>query len=153
MLVFSSSIDLEKRDKLERIMFFNGNQGQFYFDIVKLVESFGEPEIIEKDRRLRITLPRIDCQNIFATKQDSLVGLLIYNRSLPEQIEIIHIVVDEKYSSTGIYADKKLVLKMMSELKKIALMIKGLKTIHINYKKEDGQERTLYLRRRTASSE
>jgi hypothetical protein len=151
MLVFSSSIDIEKRDKLEQIMFFNGNQKQFHLDIVKLVESFGEPEIIEKDGRLRITLPRVDCQNLFATKNGSLVGLLIFNRSSPEHIELIHIAVDEKYSSTGEYADEKLVLRMMSELKKIALMIKGLKKIHIKYRKEDGQERTLYLRKRVSS--
>lgn len=151
MLVFSSSIDSEKKDKLEQIMFFNGNQGQFYFDIVRLVESFGEPEIIEKDDRLRIALPRVECQNLFATKNGSLVGLLIFNRSSPEQIEIIHIVVDEKYSSTGEYADDKLVLRMFSELKKIALMIKGLKKIRIKYRKESEQERILYLRKRMNS--
>lgn len=148
MLFFSSSIDIEQRDKLEQIMFFNGNQRQFYFDIVRLVESFGEPEIIENGGRLRINLPRTDCQNLFAIKNDSLVGLLIFNRSSPEHIELIHIVVDEKYSSTGEYADEMVVLRMMSELKKIALMIKGLKTIQIKYRKDDEQERMLYLRKR-----
>jgi hypothetical protein len=51
--------------------------------------------------------------------------------------------VDEKYSSTGKYADKLLVLQMINELKKIALKIKDIKTITVKY----GQKRVIHLKK------
>lgn len=148
MLIFSSSINAQEKDNLEQIMFFNKNQGQFYFDIVKLVDTFGEPEIIEENGQLHITLPRIDCQNIFASMNNNLAGVLIFNRNSADNIDLVHIVVGDKYSYTGEYADEMLVLRMINELKKIALMIKNIKTIHINYGKEYKQESILDLTRK-----
>ena len=57
---------------------------------------------------------------------DNLVGLGIYYRDSLDNIDLVHIAVDEKYSSTGKYADKLLVLQIINELKKIALTYKDI---------------------------
>ena len=88
-------------------------------------------------------LYKIDCQNIFTIIDDSLVGLAIYYRDSLDNIDLIHIAVDEKYSSTGIYAEIFLVFQMINELKKIALKIKEIKTITVKY----GQKRVIHLKK------
>ena len=80
-----------------------------------------------------MTLKKLDCLNIFSTVDSALVGMSIIFRDSIQNIDLIHIAVDQKYSSTGIYADQLLVLKMINELKKICLQIKGINTITVKY--------------------
>lgn len=98
-------------------MFFYESPGQFQFNIIQLVESYGEPEIVSINDKLHITLKKVDCQNLFVIKNDELIGVLIYVRNLPDNIELVHIVVDEKYSFSGEYADEMLVFKMINKFK------------------------------------
>jgi hypothetical protein len=144
MFIFSSVIGVEKKEELERIMFFNKSQRRFESNIVNLVELYGQPSVLEENDQLYITLQRAHCQSLFVTKNDKLVGLFIFNRNPPENINLIHIAVDEKFSSTGIYADEMLVNRMISELKKIALKIRGVETISVKY----GRERKFNLKRK-----
>ena len=130
---FSSTINPEQRGVLERVFFFNKNQTEYYFDIGKLIGSYGKPRIIEENDRLYLNFEKIDCQNIFIIIDHNLVSLAIYYRDSLDNIDLVHIAVDEKYSSTGKYADKLLVLQMINKLKKIALKIKGIKTITVKY--------------------
>ena len=62
---------------------------------------------------------KIDCQNIFATVNGNLTGLAIYYRDSLDNIDPIQIAVEEKYSSTDIYADILLVFQIINELKKL----------------------------------
>ena len=140
---FSSTINPEQRGVLERVIFFNNNQTEYYFDIKHLIESYGQPRIVEENDRLYLNFEKIDCQNIFSIIDHNLVGLAIYYRDSLDNIDLVHIVVDEKYSSTGKYADKLLVLQMINKLKKIALKIKGIKTITVKY----GQKRVIHLKK------
>ncbi len=130
---FSSTISPDQREALERIFFFNKNQAEYYFDIEHLIELYGQPRIVEENDRLHLNFEKIDCQNLFTTVNDNLAGLAIFYRDSVDNIDLIHIAVDEKYSSTGIYADRLLVFQMINELKKIALKIKGIKTITVKY--------------------
>jgi hypothetical protein len=145
MFVFSSAINVNKRDELERIMFFNQNQKQFHPNIIRLIEVYGRPSIVEKDNKLRIILEKVNCQNLFIRRGNNLVGALIYHRNLPDNIDLIHIAVDEKYSSTGVYAGEMIVLRMIKELKRIVLMIKGVKKVSVSYK----QKRKIYSVKRS----
>ena len=140
---FSSTINPDQRETLERIFFFNKNHTEYYFDIKHLIESYGQPRIVEEKDRLYLNFEKIDCQNIFTIMDHNLVGLAIYYRDSLDNIDLVHIAVDEKYSSTGKYADKLLVLQMINELKKIALKIKGIKTITVKY----GQKRVIHLKK------
>ena len=140
---FSSTINPDQRETLERIFFFNKNHMEYYFDIELLIESYGQPRIVKENNRLNINFEKVACQNIIAIIDHYLVGLAIYYRDSLDNIDLVHIAVDEKYSSTGKYADKLLVLHMINKLKKIALKIKGIKTITVKY----GQKRVIHLKK------
>ena len=140
---FSSTINPEQRGVLERVIFFNNNQTEYYFDIEHLIKSYGQPRIVEENDRVYLNFEKIDCQNIFIIIDHNLVGLAIYYRDSLDNIDLVHIVVGEKYSSTGKYADKLLVLQMINKLKKIALKIKGIKTITVKY----GQKRVIHKKK------
>ena len=116
--LFSSTINPNQRETLERVFFYNKNQAEYYFDIKHLIESYGPPRIVEEIDRLYLNFEKIDCQNIFIIIDHNLVGLAIYYRDSLDNIDLVHVAVDEKYSSTGKYADKLLVLQMINELKK-----------------------------------
>ena len=143
MKFFSSIINPDQREVLERVFFFNKNQFKYYLNIEHIIESFGQPRIVKKNNRLYLILEKVDCQTIFTMVNDNLVGLAIYYRDSLDNIDLVHIAVDEKYSSTGKYADKLLVLQMINKLKKIALKIKGIKTITIKY----GQKRVNHIKK------
>ena len=132
----SSSVSLDQRETLEQIFFFNKNQSKYYFNIKNLIELYGKPEIVEENKRLYLKLEKTDCQNLFTTVNNNLVGLVIYCRDSLDNIDLIHIAVDEKYSSIGIYADKSLVIQMINKLRMIALKIKDIKTITVKYNQE-----------------
>ena len=110
---------------------------------ILLSHTDNQPRIVEENDRLYLNFEKIDCQNIFTIIDHNLVGLAIYYRDSLDNIDLVHIAVDEKYSSTGKYADKLLVLKMINELKKIVLKIKGIKTITVKY----GQKRVIHLKK------
>ena len=132
----SSSVSLDQRETLEQIFFFNKNQSKYYFNIKNLIELYGKPEIVEENKRLYLKLEKTDCQNLFTTVNNNLVGLVIYCRDSLDNIDLIHIAVDDKYSSIGIYADKSLVIQMINKLRIIALKIKDIKTITVKYNQE-----------------
>jgi hypothetical protein len=119
--------------QLERMFYFNNNQEKCCLNIIMAIELYGIPNIINKNNSLFIAFEKVDCQNLFVIKNGELVGALVFYRNKPENIDLIHIAIDEKYSSTGEYVDNILFLKMINELKKIARMIKGIKTITIKY--------------------
>ena len=82
---------------------------------------------------LYLNFENIDCQNIITIIDHYLVGLAIYYRDSLDNIDLVHIAVDEKYSSKGTQIDKLLVFQIINELKKIVMNIKGINTITIKY--------------------
>ena len=130
---FSSTINPDQKETLERIFFFNKNHTEYYFDIKHLIESYGQPRIVEEKDRLYLNFENIDCQNIFSIIDNNLVGLAIYYRDSLDNIDLVHIAVDEKYSSKGTQTDKFLIFRIINELKKIVMRIKGINTITIKY--------------------
>ena len=95
---------------------------------------------------LYLNFGKIDCQNIFTIIDHNLVGLAIYYRDSLDNIDLVHIAVDEKYSSTGKYADKLLVLQMIlvEHLKLKRVMIQSQKFM---YWQEHFQNKKMCLKR------
>ena len=104
-----------------------------------------EHELITKENkdRLYLNFENIDCQNIFTIIDNKLVGLAIYYRDSLDNVDLVHIAVDGKYSSKGTQTEKFLVFKIINELKKIVMQIKGINTITIKY----GQKRVIHLKK------
>ena len=133
MYTYKSTLGLDNIADLEKLFFFNLNQHRFRSNILKIIELYGRPSIIEKNNSLWIASDKKDCQNIFVTKDEQLVGILVYFRNKPDNIDLIHIAVDEQYSSTGKYAEENLAQTMIEEMRKIARRIKGIETVTVKY--------------------
>ena len=74
-----------------------------------------------------------EVQTLFALDGDTLVGVMVYSRVLLERLTVIHIAVDQDYSSHGKFAQHMLVVRMLELLRNSARRIKGVETIRIMY--------------------
>ena len=72
---FSSTINPEQNEVLEWVLFYNKNQTEYYFDIKHLIESYGQPRIVEENDRVYLNFEKIDCQTIFTIIDHNIVGL------------------------------------------------------------------------------
>ena len=75
---FSSTINPGQRGVLERLIFFNNNQTEYYSDIEHLIKSYGQPRIVEENDRLYLNFEKIDCQTIFTIIYHNLFGLAVF---------------------------------------------------------------------------
>ena len=60
---FSSTINPDQRETLERIFFYNKNQSEYYFDIKHLIESYGQPRIVEENDRVYLNFEKNRLEN------------------------------------------------------------------------------------------
>lgn len=132
MLRYTSVLKPEYDEALERLMFFNPGQQTALAAILDSLETFGSPSVYIDGERLRVKVEKLDeVQTLFALDDDTLVGVLIYSRILLERLSVIHIAVDQDYSSHGKYAQNMLVLRMLELLRNSARRIKGVETIRM----------------------
>ncbi len=139
---FTSLIKKEYKGDLEKVMFFNPQQGKISPDIVESIDRFGEPRIIIEGNHLRIEVGSFtDVQSLFAFNGDSenakLIGFMIYTRTDFRNIMILQIAVSEEYSFTGEHRNQKLVIQFITKLRDIGRLLKGLETITLIYKQKD----------------
>ena len=134
MLRFTSTLKPEYGEELERLMFFNPGQQTVLAAIVDSVEKFGAPSVYIDDGCLRVKVEKLDeVQTLYALDDDTLVGVLVYSRISLEYLTVIHIVVDQSYSSNGKFAPNMLVMRMFGLLRNSARCIKGIEKIRIMF--------------------
>jgi len=132
MLRYTSTLKLKYGEELERLMFFNPGQKNALAAIVDSLEMFGSPSVYTEGGRLRVKVEKLDeVQTLFALDGDTLVGVLVYSRVFLERLTVIHIAVDQEYSSDGKFAHNMLVMRMLELLRNSARRIKGVETIRI----------------------
>ena len=132
MLRYTSTLTPEYGEELERLMFFNPGQQTALAAIVDSLERFGPPNVYADGGCLRVRVEKLDeVQTLFAMDGDTLVGVLVYSRILLERLTVIHIAVDQDYSSHGKFAPNMLVMRMLELLRNSARRIKGVETIRI----------------------
>ena len=130
MLNFTSCLATDYTEPLEKLLFFNPGQDRAYSAIVDSLDLFGAPAIYCDNDKLRVKVEkREDVQSLFALEGEKLVGAMVYSRVSYEHIAVIHIVVDQDYSSHGRYAHKMLVVRMLELLRKNMRHIKGIDAI------------------------
>jgi len=135
---FSSVLEHEYREELEDLMFFNPQQRKALTGINHAISEYGVPSVVEANGRLRMSVEGLpECQTLFALDHSAekpiLAGVMVYMRTDPENIVLLHIAVKEDYSRTGIYGDEMLVLRFMTQLRDIAKRIKGIRSITLKY--------------------
>ena len=136
--VYSSVLPGDRCEELADLMFFNPRQERFRADIVGAIERYGVPEIVATKEALRFTVGDLgEVQALYAldggTTQGRLAGLMLYARTAPDKIVLLHIVVAPEYASDGPRSDRLLALKLIERLKKLGRTIKGVTTIEILY--------------------
>ncbi len=132
MLRFTSLLKQEYQKELEQLLFFNPGQKSMLAAIVDSVEKFGSPNIVVNNGHLGINVEKLDgVQTLFALDDNKLVGILVYSRLSTESLTVIHIVVDQDYSSDGEFAKDMLMMRLLELLRNCARRVSGVKTIRI----------------------
>ncbi len=135
---FSSILSSEHLEDLERLLFFNPLQGRALDGIHHSIREHGVPSIVLENGRLRVKVESpTEVQTLYAMDDGEgtpvLVGVMVYSRTDPETIDLLHIAVREEYSRLGAKADIGLVTKFLEELRKIAKRLKGVQSISLAY--------------------
>ena len=116
---FSSSIRADYRDSLERVFYFNKNQSRYYQAIMRLIDQYGEPRIVQEDANITMCVgDQIESRCLFASVGPKIIGVIIYGFDPPEQYRVLHLAVDEDYTMKGPNQEQNLVEMLIEEVKK-----------------------------------
>lgn len=140
-IIFSSVLNSDYYDDLEKLMFFNPQQEKVRNEVISAVERYGQPKIYRDGDRLRIGVGSFSMvQALFALngqKADrQLLGMIAYMRENPDNMAILHIVVREDYSAVGIHGNEMLLMHLIDRVREIAAKIKGISCVTLAYKSE-----------------
>jgi len=135
---FSSVLGAEYREELEELLFFNPQQRRALSGIDRSISEYGVPTIVVDHNHLRIAVDGLpETQTLYALdytwEKPVLAGVMVFVRSDLENIILLHIAVREDYSRVGKYADEMLVLRLTTQLRRIAKRIKGVRAITLKY--------------------
>ncbi len=135
---FSSILGSEYLEDLERLLFFNPLQEKALDGIHHSIREHGVPSIYLDNGRLRVKVEEpSEVQTLYALDdakgKPMLVGVMVFARSEPETIDLLHIAIREEYSRFGEKADAGLVSKFLDQLRQIAKRLKGVHSICLKY--------------------
>ena len=145
---FTSFLLKDHSDELEQLLFFNPQQKRYSAVIMKVIEETGLPTIVCDGIRLRIKIgSELETHTLFAIAHrpnwQKLVGVIIFRRPTAGQLLVLHIAVDHDYAMSGRYAGLQLTFKMIEEVKRVAMHIKGVREVGITYGHKTGH--TIFL--------
>lgn len=148
---FVSSLGRRYHADLEKLLFFNPQQGRARGGIVASVERFGSPEIAVEGEALRITTTqRLEVQTLYAVvpgpSDQELVGAILFLRERHEHVTVLHLAVRLDHSATGRFADRWLALRLMAEVQAVAARIKGVAAVR--FFRANGAVAEIAVRRR-----
>ena len=137
----SSSIEItpnlpvQQRTALEQLLFFNINQHRVRVGIQQSIETYGVPEIYEKDGVLRIRVGDIaGVQTLFAlSDQGRPLGVAVFVRPAHERFAVLHLGLEPRLSLTP-DLNTRVLLKLMHEIRSAARRAPGVERIELVYK-------------------
>ncbi|MEA3146511.1 MAG: hypothetical protein QOI53_2040 [Verrucomicrobiota bacterium] len=140
-LVFSSSLNADRRDELESLMFFHPEQGQHSSSINASILSYGFPKVIEEGGALRIGIESLEVQTLYAfvdrgvTKD--LAGVLVYTRMHGDTLVLLHMAVRPEFCYSTGYKNELVLVRVLAQLRAIARRIRGIKKLSILYAEKE----------------
>jgi hypothetical protein len=140
-LVFSSSLNADRRDELESLMFFHPEQGQHSSSINASILSYGFPKVIEEGGALRIGIESLEVQTLYAfvdrgaTKD--LAGVLVYTRMHGDTLVLLHMAVRPEFCYSTGYKNELVLVRILAQLRAIARRIRGIKKLSILYAEKE----------------
>jgi hypothetical protein len=133
---FTSTVSARQRTSLEALVFFNSCQDRVMQGIVDAIEVYGTPEIIADRQGLRVRLSGCpDAQTLFAldARTGKPVGIAIYTRSEIEYLTVLHVGIAHEFASGGTRANEQLLLRLLRELRRCGLQMKGVRRVQLYY--------------------
>lgn len=138
-LLFSSKAQEQSREAIEKLFFLNPRQYRVRNGIVNALEKFGHPWLEEKDHSVYLRIGDKDAQTLFAfdsSRTDSdPVGVVVFLRSAPTEIVIVHMAVHPDYALQGQHASLGLGLALIEKVKEIASQIRGIERLVLCYQR------------------
>ena len=139
-LVFSSKAPKECRLALEDLLFFNPQQHRVREGIVNSLNQFGHPRVEETADGLSVRVGDQEAQTLFAFDRDRRasdpVGVVVFLRTSPAEIAVIHVAVHRSYALQGRRADVGVGVTLVEKVKEIARRIVGVQRIVFFYRNE-----------------
>jgi len=131
----TSKLAAEQRPALEQLLFFNVNQHRVRSGIQQSIDTYGVPEIYEKDGDLRIRVGDISgVQTLFAVSADGRpLGIAVFVRSAHERFAVLHLGIDPVLGATP-ESNTRILLKLMHEIRSAARRTRGVDCIELVYK-------------------
>ena len=139
-LTYSSKVARDARPAVEELFFFNPRQYRVRDGIVDSLGKFGHPRIEDTMSGLSVRVGDHEAQTLFAFDLDrrdaNPVGVVIFLRTAPAEITVIHIAVHPDYALPGRRAGLGLGLVLIEKVKEIASRIVGVRRIVLPYQQE-----------------
>ena len=130
----------ECRTELEDLLFFNPRQHLVRQGIINSLTQFGHPRVEDTADGLSVRVGEHEAQTLFAFDRASEgkgpVGVVVFLRTSPEEIAIMHVAVDDDYALQGTEAGVGLGVALVEKVKEIAARIVGVKRIVFFYRQE-----------------
>jgi len=121
-------------------MFFNPRQFRAREGIVNSLEKFGYPRLEETADGLSVRVGDCEAQTLFVFDQkqrsDNPVGVVVFLRTSPAEVAIMHLAVHPDYSLQGEHAGTGLGVVLVEKVKEIAARIVGIKQVVFFYRRE-----------------
>ncbi|MGH7988703.1 MAG: hypothetical protein ACREDS_00705 [Limisphaerales bacterium] len=139
-IIFSSKVSPQSRPALEELMFFNPDQFRVLDGIVSALHMFGPPRFEETAGGISIRVADMEAQTLFAFDRDrhdsDPVGVVVFIRTCPNEIAIMHIAVHADYTMQSDRAGLGLAIVLIEKVKEIAVRIVGVTQILFFYRND-----------------
>lgn len=139
-LVFSSKVQKQSREAVENLFFLNPRQYRVRDGIAGALQEFGHPRLEEKGDNVYLRVGDKDAQTLFAFDSSRAggdpVGVVVFLRSSPAEIVILHMAVQPDYALQGRRAGLGLGLALVEKVREIASRIVGIQRIVFFYRPE-----------------
>jgi hypothetical protein len=134
----SSLLPTSYREELERIVFFNPEQGKVARPVVTLVSRYGVPTIAEEVDTLRFHVRGFrEIQSLFALDDTAtpatLAGVVMFVREDEKTMLLLHLAVHERYTARGKYAKAHVALRLYGTVRSVCARTKGVERLRILY--------------------
>jgi hypothetical protein len=139
-VIFSSRVPNECREALEKLLFFNPRQYRVREGILNSLEQFGHPRLEKTPDGLSVRVGKHEAQTLFAFDlgrlNRELVGVVVFLRTSPAEIAIMHLAVHPDYALQGRRGGIGLGVALVEKVREIAARIVGVQRIVFFYRQE-----------------
>ncbi|MBL8340327.1 MAG: hypothetical protein JNL30_02575 [Rubrivivax sp.] len=134
---FCSSVQVDLWKDVEALFYFHPRQQALQERIRACVDEFGAPEILKRGERIHVGIAKNGAQCLFACHGERRpgmpVGVVVYLRTGPGLIRILHLAVNPAYEHDGRHAALNLTMELVNEVRHLARRVSGVRRVQLPY--------------------